>query len=84
MACGTPLTASNVSSIPEVTGSAAILFDPLSIKDMSNAIEKIAIDLPLRKQIIQRGFVQIKKFSWKNSVKELLSAFEEIYNTEKK
>ena len=84
MACGTPLLVSNVSSIPEVVESAALLFDPYDINEMANAINRGIIDENLRQKLIQKGFERVKKYSWKYSAKELLSAFEEIYNTEKK
>ena len=79
MACGTPILASNVSSIPEVCGNAALLFDPQSIQEMVDAIERLISDEVLRKQLVQRGFLRIKKYSWKNSAKALLDTFEEIY-----
>ena len=84
MACGTPLLASNVSSIPEVVGSAALLFDPYNINEMASVIGKVITDEDLRQKLIQRGFEQIKKYSWKNTAKEILGVFEEVCNVAKK
>jgi len=84
MACGTPILASNVSSIPEVVGSAALLFDPYNINEMASVIDRVLTDKDLRQKLIQRGFEQIKKYSWKNTAKEILGVFEEVYNARKK
>jgi len=76
MACGTPLLTSKVSSIPGITGNAALLFNPKSIKEMADAMNKILTDGELREDLVEKGFKQIKKYSWKNSAKELLNVFE--------
>jgi len=84
MACGTPILASNVSSIPEVVGGAALLFDPYNVNEIASAICRMITDEQLRKQLAQRGFGRIKKYSWKNSAKEILRAFKEVCNVAKK
>ncbi len=80
MACGTPILASNVSSIPEVVGGAALLFDPYNLNEMANAIDKAINDKDLRQKLVQRGFEQIKKYSWENTAKEILGVFKKVYN----
>jgi glycosyltransferase involved in cell wall biosynthesis len=84
MACGTPLSASNVSSIPEVVGGAALLFDPYNINEMANVIDRAITDKDLRQKLVQRGFERIKKYSWENTAKEVLGVFEEVYNNRKR
>ena len=84
MACGTPLLASNVSSIPEVVGSAALLFDPYNINEMASVIDRVLTNKDLRQKLVQRGFERIKKYSWENTAKEILGVFEEVYNARKK
>jgi len=84
MACGTPILASNVSSIPEVAGDAALLFDPYNINEMANKIDRVINDKELRQKLVQRGFERIKKYSWKNTAKEILGVFEEVCNVEKR
>jgi len=79
MACGTPLLASNVSSVLEVAGNAVLLFNLRSIQEMAYAIKRLISDEVLRKRLIHRGFLRIKKYSWKTSTKGLLHTFEEIY-----
>jgi len=83
MACGTPILASNVSSIPEVVGSAALLFDPYNINEMASVIDRVVTDKDLRQKLVQRGFERIKKYSWENTAKEILGVFAEVYNNPK-
>jgi len=80
MACGTPLLVSNVSSIPEVVGNAALLFDPYNINEMASVIGRAITDKDLRQKLAQRGFEQIRKYSWENTAKEILGVFEEVCN----
>lgn len=63
MALGTPVVTSNVSSLPEVAGDAALLVDPYSVDDIARAIRSIEADADLRGALAQRGRKQAKKFS---------------------
>ncbi len=63
MALGTPVVTSNVSSLPEVAGGAALLVDPYSIDDISRAIRTIEVDVDLRQGLAARGRQQAQKFS---------------------
>jgi glycosyltransferase involved in cell wall biosynthesis len=71
MACGTPVITSNVSSLPEVAGDAAIMLDPYDIEAIADAIRRVLDDSTLRAGMIERGFAQAAKFSWDNSAKQL-------------
>ncbi len=71
-ACGTPVIASNVSSIPEVVGDAAILVDPKNIEEISLAMGRLIVDEDLCIQLKEKGFIQAQKFSWKMSAEKLL------------
>lgn len=64
MACGTPVITSNVTSMPEVAGDAALLVDPESIPQISAAIEKIVSDDDLRSNLSSRGLQQVMKYNW--------------------
>lgn len=89
-ACGAPVAASNVSSIPEVAGakpqnlhvqtSAALLFDPYSPQDIAKKIEQILSDPALTKKLTANGLSRVKDFSWEKMAKEIL----EIYNFQPK
>ena len=76
MACGTPVITSNVSSMPEVAGDAAILVDPMNIDEMASAIESVMTDALLRQQLRDRGLKRANDFSWNKTAlmtKALLS-----------
>jgi len=77
MACGTPVVSSNAASLPEVCGNAALLFDPKNVDQMAEKIKLGLSDENLRHDLIQKGFLQIRKFSWEKCAKETLDALEE-------
>ena len=77
-ACGTPVIASNTSSLPEVCGDAAILVNPNDINNISQAMHIVSTDIAKRKDMIHKGFDRCKQFSWDNSAKLLWTS---IYNT---
>lgn len=79
MACGTPVITSNVSSLPEVAGDAAILIDPLNVEELANAIDRVLSDKNLREDLINKGFKRISEFSWEKAAQKTLSVFEEVY-----
>lgn len=64
MNLGTPVITSSISSLPEVAGGAAILVDPYNAEDISRAMEKLCSDPALRADLIQKGLVRAKLFSW--------------------
>ncbi len=78
LACGTPVVCSNVSSLPEVAGDAAVLVDPLDVEEMTAAIERVLGDEKLRAGLIERGFEKAKKFSWEKCAHETLGVLESV------
>ncbi|MEM6612182.1 MAG: glycosyltransferase family 1 protein, partial [Cyanobacteria bacterium P01_C01_bin.72] len=64
MACGTPVITSNLASLPEITGDAAILIDPYQTEEITFAMLAVAEDHKLRSQLQQLGLEQARKFSW--------------------
>jgi glycosyltransferase involved in cell wall biosynthesis len=72
MQCGTPVVTSNISSLPEVSGGAALLVDPLSVTAIAEGMEKVLGDEALRKELIQKGLARAKDFSWERSAGVLL------------
>ncbi|NUM36247.1 MAG: glycosyltransferase family 4 protein [Candidatus Brocadiae bacterium] len=82
MACGTPVIASNASSLPEILGDAAILVSPDNIQEMEFQIQRLLSDSSLRNQYSEKGLQQSKKFSWKESAKKLLRTYERILGLE--
>ena len=64
MACGTPVITSNLSSLPEVAGDAAILIDPYNLGEITAAMQAVANDAGLRNKLRQAGLARSKQFSW--------------------
>ncbi|MES2619813.1 MAG: glycosyltransferase family 1 protein [Bacteroidota bacterium] len=71
MNCDVPVITSNVTSMPEVAGNAALLVNPNSVNEISSAMKTIVEDSSLRNSLIQKGRIQIKKFSWDLTADEL-------------
>ncbi len=78
MKYGCPVVASNVSSLPEAGGDAALYFDPNNPLDIANTLQKVIDSSSLREEMIKKGYNQIKKFSWEKTAKETLSVLESI------
>lgn len=64
MACGVPVITSNVTAMPEVAGDAALLVDPRSVEEISQALEKITQDSVLCRQLVAKGVCRAAQFSW--------------------
>jgi glycosyltransferase involved in cell wall biosynthesis len=67
MACGTPVITSDLASLPEVTGDAAILVDPYSVEAIAQAMDVIDRDPSLCAELRQRGLVRSQQFSWEKT-----------------
>lgn len=78
MACGVPVITSNVSSLPEVVGSAGLLVDPYSVDQIEQAIRTIISDKKLRAKLSKAALQQAKKFSWQKMARQILKVFEKI------
>ena len=78
MACETPVVSSNISSMPEVLGDAAVLVNPYSVEEITTAMSKVLLDNELRMKLISRGLERVKNLSWEKSSEQLLKVFEEI------
>jgi glycosyltransferase involved in cell wall biosynthesis len=66
MWCDCPVVCSNATSLPEIAGDAALLFDPHSPEELAAALSRILTDDQLRRALINHGHQQAKKFSWRN------------------
>ena len=78
MACGTPVVASNVSSIPEVAGDAAILVDPSDCDALTDALRQLLVNRPLRDTLVERGFRQAAGFTWEKAARSLLEVYRDV------
>ncbi len=78
MACGTPVITSNISSLPEVAGEAAILVNSYNIEEIKDAMKALITDNNLRKTLRKKSLQQASKFSWEKTGKqtaEILAKF---------
>jgi glycosyltransferase involved in cell wall biosynthesis len=78
MASGTPVVCSNVSSLPEVVGDAAIQINPENVFDIARGIREVLLDENLRQDMIARGKAQAMKFSWNRTAREVLEIYREV------
>jgi glycosyltransferase involved in cell wall biosynthesis len=78
MAHGTPVLTSNTSSLPEVVGNAAVLVNPENAFEIMRALQRVLLDRALREKLRQRGYDQVKKFSWESSAAEVLAGYGQV------
>ncbi len=71
MRCGVPVITSNVTSLPEVCGDAALMIDPFDVSSIASAMEQISSDPVLAKTLSQKGLEQSSKFSWQSTADRL-------------
>jgi glycosyltransferase involved in cell wall biosynthesis len=81
MARRTPVIASNRSSIPEVARGAAILVDPDDTEGMRDAMRRLAAEPSLRAELIERGAEVVSSFSWEETARATVAAYEELLAT---
>jgi glycosyltransferase involved in cell wall biosynthesis len=79
MSLGCPVAASNKTSIPEVVGDAALLFDPNSANQIAEAIFSVVSDKTCRERLIDRGRQRVKLFSWEKMAGETIDAYSVAY-----
>ncbi len=75
---GTPVITSNVTSMPEVAGDAALLIDPFSVQSITDAMLKISSDEIFRQTLIEKGKKRSENFTWQKSADRLWTSIEKI------
>jgi glycosyltransferase involved in cell wall biosynthesis len=78
MACGTPVVCSSVSSLPEVVGDAAVIVNPENVFDIARGIREVLLDQGMRTLLVEKGFAQLKRFSWNRTAAQVLETYEEV------
>jgi len=78
MACGAPVVTSNVSSLPEVAGGAALLVDPYDEESIASGMIRAVTDEALRADLIDKGKQRARTFSWKQSVKKIHEIYMQV------
>ena len=84
MAHGTPVVASNTSSLPEVVGNAAVMVNPENVFEISRALQRVLTDQPLRERLKAAGLEQTQRFSWETSVRRMIEVYEQVVAEHKK
>jgi glycosyltransferase involved in cell wall biosynthesis len=80
MAHGTPVVTSNVSSLPEVVGNAAVMVHPENVFEIMRALHRVLLDQPLREKMKERSYRQAEKFSWEKSVRRIVNVYRKVLN----
>ena len=84
MECKTPVITSHISSMPEVAGDAALLVDPNNIQEIAEKMHSIMNSDALKETLIKKGLKRVKGFSWRNTAKETLGVYNEVYTGDNK
>jgi len=82
MACGTPTIVGNVTSLPEVVGTAALLVNPFDANDLALAMARLLDDQALRYDLVESGFNQVKQFTWLNTAERLMTELARVSDSE--
>jgi glycosyltransferase involved in cell wall biosynthesis len=75
MACGAPTVTSNLSSLPEVAGDAALLVDPTSVDALAGALLRLLADADLARELRGRGLAQAARFPWSRTAQETAAVY---------
>jgi glycosyltransferase involved in cell wall biosynthesis len=78
MASGVPVLTSNITSMPEVAGDAALLVDPYSTQDLKTGLERIVSNKSLRDELVEKGRVRAKRFEWQRSAAEFWDIVDQL------
>ncbi len=78
MAHGCPVASSNATCLPEVNGDAAIYFDPLNVDEMAEKINEVISNESTRKKLINKGYENLKRFSWRRMAKQTLKIYQDV------
>ncbi len=78
MASGTPVVTSNLSSLPEVVGEAAVRVNPENVFEIAKGIREVLTDESLRARLIERGHAQARRFTWEATAREVLGVYREV------
>lgn len=78
MACGTPVVTSNLSSLPEVAGEAALTISPYDLDELLDALRRLTEDEDLRQKLIQKGFERSRLFTWDHAASHLRQIYTKL------
>lgn len=78
MSCGTPVITSNVSSLPEIAGDAALLTDPENVSKIRKSMEDVLTDNELRKELVKKGIKRAAEFTWEKTALETAKVYKSL------
>lgn len=78
MQCGTPVVASDTSSLPEVAGESAYMVQPYDIERIADVVYNIILDKELKDNMREAGFERVKQFSWEKAARQTLEAYRSV------
>jgi len=78
MACGCPVVCSNMTSLPEVAGDAALMVDPRDISSLADAMYTVLTDAQARGDLIEKGLARAASFTWEKTARKTLEVFERV------
>jgi glycosyltransferase involved in cell wall biosynthesis len=76
MARGVPVACSDASSLPEVAGDAALMFDPHDARAIAAAVDRVLRDEALRARLRERGLARAQEFTWERTARLTLAVYE--------
>lgn len=77
-ACGCPVVSTNTTSMPEILADSAEFFDPTNIEQIAEQLYKVISNADLRKKLVEKGFENAKRFSWKKCAAETLKIYDSV------
>jgi len=84
MACGTPVVASNVTSVPEVVGDAALLVDPKDELALAEAMASVLSDHSLSERLKERGAARARQFRWERTAEQTMQVYQDVLRRRRK
>ncbi len=82
MACGTPVVASNSTSIPEVAGDAAVFFDPTDVHALAEAMRHVLMDTDLQASLRAKGFERVSRFTWERAAETTAAVYRAVLGSD--
>jgi glycosyltransferase involved in cell wall biosynthesis len=79
MACGTPVITSNVTSLPEIAGEAAVVIDPANTRELSGAMIEVLTQEALAEELRQKGLDRARRFTWEETARRTLQVYQGVY-----
>jgi glycosyltransferase involved in cell wall biosynthesis len=79
MSCGAPVITSNTSSMPEISGDAALFFDPTDVQQLTTHLLELMGDENLRRELSRKGIERAGQFSWEKTARATLKIYEDLY-----